>query len=169
MLILKPVVTPISRLRNQIIKRRLSDSPDPLNLLVPSKVQKALRQRIVIKPRAAIDLARKETGQIEDGNMSSRKLLEYFPSDNSDSEEINLLVNKNKYDIPTSFEEAILTPQKAKWLAACLEELMAMKSNNVYDVVPTSSIKDKTVKGRWVFAVKNEPTGERFKARLVAK
>lgn len=168
-LILKPVVTPISRLRNQIIKRRLSDSPDPLNLLVPSKVQKALRQRIVIKPRAAIDLARKETGQIEDGNMSSRKLLEYFPSDNSDSEEINLLVNKNKYDIPTSFEEAILTPQKAKWLAACLEELMAMKSNDVYDIVPTSSIKDKTVKGRWVFAVKNEPTGERFKARLVAK
>ena len=35
--------------------------------------------------------------------------------------------------------------------------------------MPTFSIKDKTVKGRWVFAVKNEPTGERFKARLVAK
>ena len=160
MLILKPVVTPISRLRNQIIKRRLSDSPDPLNLLVPSKVHKVLRQRIVIKPRAAIDLARNETGQIEDGEMSSRKLLEYSPSDNSDSEEVNLLVNKNKYEIPTTFEEAILTPQKAKWLAACLEELMAMKSNNVYDIVPTSPVKDKTVKERWVFAVKNEPTGE---------
>ena len=169
MLILKPVATPISRLTSQIIKPRLSDSPDPLNLLAPSKVHKVLRQRIVIKPRAAIDLARNETGQIEDGEMSSRKLLEFSPSDNSDSEQVNLLVNKKQCEIPTNFEEAILTPQNAKLLAACLEELMAMKSNNVYDVVPTSSIKDKTVKGRWVFAVKNEPTGERCNARLGAR
>ena len=46
---------------------------------------------------------------------------------------------------------------------------MAMKNNDVYQVVSNADVTDKPVKGRWVFAVKDEPTSERFKARLVAK
>ena len=101
--------------------------------------------------------------------MSSRKLLEYFLSDSSDEEEAHILVSKTKYIIPTTFEEAIQSPQKAEWLAACAEELIAMENNDVYHVVSSAEVTDKPVKGQWVFAVKDEPTGERFKARLVAK
>ena len=101
--------------------------------------------------------------------MSSRTLLEYSLSDSSDEEEAHILVSKTKYIIPTTFEEAIQSPQKAQWLPACAEELMAMKNNDVYQVVSNAEVTDKPVKGRWVFAVKDEPTGERFKARLVAK
>ena len=46
---------------------------------------------------------------------------------------------------------------------------MAIKNHDVFDEVPLSSTNDKVVIGRWVFNVKNKPTGERFKARLVAK
>ena len=101
--------------------------------------------------------------------MSSRTLLEYSLSDSSDEEEAHILVSKTKYIIPTTFEEAIQSPQKAQWLPACAEELMAMKNNDVYQVVSNAEVTDKPVKGRWVFAVKDEPTGDRFKARFVAK
>ena len=170
MLILKPVVTPVSRRVAQSLKRRVSYSPDPMNLLVPHKIAKQLRLLIRTKPREPIDQATSsQVDQIEDGNMSSRKLLEYSTLDSSDEEEAHLLVSKSKYLIPTTFEEALQSPQKAQWLAACAEELMAMKNNDVYEIVPKSNVTDKTVRGRWVFAVKDEPTGDRFKARLVAK
>ena len=170
LLILKPVVTPVSRIGRPKPKRRRSFSPDPLNLLLPSTSSKQLRLTMGDKPSVPIDQATSsKTDQIEDANMSSRKMLEYSLSDSSDEGEVHLLVDKNKYLIPTTFKEAILTPQKAQWLAACSEELMAMKHSNVYDVVPNAEFQDKIVRGRWVFAVKNEPNGERFKARLVAK
>ena len=48
--------------------------------------------------------------------------------------------------------------------------MLSMQQNQVYDLVPRSSVTDKAVNSRWVFAVKHEPNGsERFKARLVAK
>ena len=44
-----------------------------------------------------------------------------------------------------------------------------MKNNDVYQVDSNAEVTDKPVKGRQVFAVKDEPTGERFKDRVVAK
>ena len=159
-LILKPVAFPGER-RNRFkdLKRRLLFSPDPLDLLSNNKFLKSNTAKLLIKPKSDI-------AQIEG---SSSKMIEYIPTDTSDSEEVNLLVPKGKYQIPDTFNEAMNTPEKSKWLLACSEELMAMKNNHVYEEVALADIKDKVVKGRWVFNVKDEPTGERFKARLVAK
>ena len=152
MLILKPVVTPVSRRPGTSLKRRVSDSPDPMNLLAPDRVTKHLRLLIRERPRYPIDQATSsQIDQIEDGNMSSRKLLEYSLSDSSNEEEAHILVSKTKYIIPTTFERAIQSPQRAQWLAACAEELMAMKNNDVYQVVSNAQVTDKPVNGRWVF------------------
>ena len=96
-------------------------------------------------------------------------MLELTSSDSTDSEEANLLVTNKKYHIPESYKESVAILEKAKWIAACYEERMAIKNNDVFDEVPLTSTNDTDLKGRWVFNVKNEPTAERFKARLVAK
>jgi hypothetical protein len=159
-LILKPVAVPTER-RNRFreMKRKQLFSPDPMNLLTNNKLLRSNSTKLFINPKSTIP-------EIE---ANHQKMLEYSTSDSTDSEEVNLLVAKNKYNIPETFSEAMATTEKTKWLAACSEELMAMKNNDVYEEVAISSTKDKIVKGRWVFNVKSEPTGERFKARLVAK
>ena len=48
--------------------------------------------------------------------------------------------------------------------------MQSIQPNQVYDLVGCSSVNEKPVNSRWVFAVKHEADGsERFKARLVAK
>ena len=110
MLILKPVVTPVSRRPGTSSKRRVSHLPDPMNLIAPDTNH--LRLLIRERPRYSFDQATSsQIDQIEDGNMSSRKLLEHSLSDSSDEEESHILVSKTKYIIPTTFEEAIRSPQ----------------------------------------------------------
>ena len=46
---------------------------------------------------------------------------------------------------------------------------MAIEYNDVFDEVPLTSTKDKIYKWRWVFNVKNKPTGEQLKTRLFAE
>ena len=108
MLILKPVVTPVSRRRGISLKRRVSHSPDPMNVLAPDRVTKHMRLLIRERPRYLIDQATSsQIDHIEEGNISTRKLLVYFISDSSDEEEAHILVSKTKYIIPTTVEEAI--------------------------------------------------------------
>ena len=90
-----------------------------MNLLAPDRVTKHLRLLISERPSYPIDQATSsQVDQIEDGNMSSRKLLGYSLSDSSDEEEAHILVSKTKYILPTTFEKALQNPQKAQWLAA---------------------------------------------------
>ena len=78
MLILKPVVTPVSRRPGTSSKIRVGHSPDPMNILAPDRDTKYLRLLIRKRARYPIDQATSSRiDQIEDGNMSSGKLLEY--------------------------------------------------------------------------------------------
>ena len=98
MLILKPVVISFSRRPGPSLKRRVSHSPDPMNLVAPDRITKHLRLLIRERPRYPIDQATSsQVDQIEDGNMSSRKLLEYSLSDSSDEEKAHIIVSKTQY------------------------------------------------------------------------
>lgn len=90
---------------------------------------------------------------------------------NSTDHQINLLVSNNKYEIPTTYKQAMKTQQKKLWMKASQDELNAMKALNVYKLVNKNKLQGQSIiKGRWVFNVKQEADGsERFKARLVAK
>lgn len=69
--------------------------------------------------------------------------------------------------IPRSIKEALLVPE---WKAAVLEEMRALKQNNIWSLVELPQGKS-TVGCKWVFTVKYKADGsvERHKARLVAK
>lgn len=71
---------------------------------------------------------------------------------------------------PTTFAEALQTPEAPLWKQAADEEMKALESMNTWKLVPRPEGRN-TVSCRWVFKVKNKPNGtaDRFKARLVAK
>jgi hypothetical protein len=72
--------------------------------------------------------------------------------------------------VPTSFQEAIASPQSEKWLAAAAEEYQSLVDRKVFKIV-TRPTGGKIFKCMWVFSLKTNADGtiERYKARLVAK
>ncbi|KAJ9567681.1 LOW QUALITY PROTEIN: hypothetical protein OSB04_003647 [Centaurea solstitialis] len=73
-------------------------------------------------------------------------------------------------DDPTSFKEAMGSPNKDKWLKAMEDELTSMSNNEVWDLIDKSN-SIKPIGNKWVFKTKRDANGkiERYKARLVAK
>ena len=71
---------------------------------------------------------------------------------------------------PTTYEEAVTGPQKTQWEAAINEELRALATNHVWDLVDTPKGAN-IVSNKWVFKIKRLPNGQvdRYKARLVAR
>ena len=71
--------------------------------------------------------------------------------------------------IPTTFQQAIRSPDADRWMAAMQEEVTALEENDTYELKPLPKGR-KCIDGRWVYSVKpgmnNEP---KFKARYVAK
>ena len=101
-------------------------------------------------------------------SSQSKPLLEY-PSNNP-PEKALLSVAHNKYVIPNTYKEAMNSPEADKWKVAIQEELDAWKIQEVYEEIDVKASGDTSpIDMRWVFAVKAEPTGERFKARIVAR
>ena len=113
-------------------------------------------------------LSNKE-GQVDYNQVKEGRSLEQ--SKGVDMDEINLLVNKLKYKIPETYDQAMKTAEADKWQAATMEELKSIKDNKVYTKVKRNSVpKDALiVKSRLVFSVKQDETKEKFKVRLVAK
>ena len=70
----------------------------------------------------------------------------------------------------TTFEEAIISPNKEKWLVAMDKEMASLKANDVYELVELPKNRQ-TVGSKWVYKRKFKSDGsvERFKSRLVAK
>ena len=150
----------LKKKRNYLTIKRLkslSNQPDNLNMLTAP-----------IKPIVQ---------EIDDDNdqpneeIKAPLLIENQPiQDLTASEESHLLVSKSKYNIPINYNQVLSSPQKDKWIAAINDEMKSIQQNQVYDLVSRSSVNEKPVNSRWVFAVKHEADGsERFKARLVAK
>jgi len=48
------------------------------------------------------------------------------------SESVNLLITKDKYDIPGTYSEAMESEQNKKWTTACENELKSFRINEVY-------------------------------------
>ena len=75
-----------------------------------------------------------------------------------------------KIEDPTSFSEAMSSPQREKWIKAMEEELSSICDNNTWDLVDLPKDK-KAIGSKWVFKVKYDQDGtvQRYKARLVAQ
>jgi hypothetical protein len=83
--------------------------------------------------------------------------------------EINLQGNHTSLENPATYKEAINRPDGHKWHQAALDEIQAHKENNTWTLVDLP-VGAKTIKGRWIFTMKKDPSGaQRCKARFVAK
>ena len=71
---------------------------------------------------------------------------------------------------PTTFGEAVRSPNKAKWIQAMEKEMNSLFENDVYDLVELPP-QHKAIGSKWVYKIKTGADGtiERYKARLVAK
>jgi hypothetical protein len=72
---------------------------------------------------------------------------------------------------PTTFQEAVNSQEKSKWMGAMAEEMESLHKNQTWDLVELPERKRK-IGCKWVFKKKeavSEKGGEKFKARLVAK
>lgn len=71
---------------------------------------------------------------------------------------------------PTSFKEAVTSPEKSKWTNAMKSEMKSLKDNDVWDLVELPAGRE-AVGSKWVFKLKTGADGtvERYKARLVAQ
>lgn len=90
---------------------------------------------------------------------------------NSNAALINLALNTVLKDIePNTYEEAVASVDRSKWLAAMKEELNSLVKNDTYDLVMLPK-EMKAIECRWVFRIKRNKDGsiERYKARLVAR
>ncbi len=73
-------------------------------------------------------------------------------------------------ELPSSYKEAITSPDSKKWCQAMQEEINALKDNDTWSIEPLP--KDKNlVSGKWVFTVKLNKDNEiiKYKARYVAR
>lgn len=73
-------------------------------------------------------------------------------------------------DEPRTRNQALLSPDKAKWKDAMDEEIKSLLDNGTWEIVPAP--KDRAiVSNKWVFKVKKDVKGqvEKYKARLVAR
>ena len=72
--------------------------------------------------------------------------------------------------IPTTYEDAMSTPEAAYWHEAMCTEIQCLKEHNTWKLtkLPTGA---KLVRGRWVYTVKLDVNGgiARYKARWVAR
>lgn len=71
---------------------------------------------------------------------------------------------------PETYDEATSGTQKRQWEAAISDELRALASNDVWELVDTPKGAN-IVSNKWVFKIKRLPNGQidRYKARLVAR
>ena len=75
-----------------------------------------------------------------------------------------------KLGLPTTYEEAMQSPYRDRWLEACNSEMSSLEQHGTWILVPRPTDR-KVLKNKWVFVIKHNADGsiERFKARLVIK
>lgn len=104
------------------------------------------------------------------------KYLDDFVSNVSDDNvnvnmcnELDYCYMSSSSDVPTTYEDAISSPQSREWQDAMNEEISALEDNDTYEIVPLP-VGQTVVGGRWVYALKTDQNGDsKFKARYVAK
>ena len=74
------------------------------------------------------------------------------------------------HDEPTNYEEAMMSPDFAKWLEAMKSEMGSMYENKVWTVVGLPDGRQ-AVENKWIFKRKTDTNGSVtiYKSQLVAK
>ena len=74
------------------------------------------------------------------------------------------------HDEPTNYEEAMMSPDSAKWLEAMKSEMGSMYENKVWTLIDLPDDRQ-AIKNKWIFKKKNDADGNVtvYKARLVVK
>ena len=74
------------------------------------------------------------------------------------------------HDEPTNYEEAMVSPDSAKWLEAMKSEMGSMYDNKVWSLVDLPDGRQ-AIENKWIFKKKTDADGNVtiYKARLVAK
>ena len=74
------------------------------------------------------------------------------------------------HDEPTNYEEAMMSPDSAKWLEAMKSEMGSMYENKVWTLVDLPDDRQ-AIENKWIFKRKTDADGNVtvYKARLVAK
>ena len=74
------------------------------------------------------------------------------------------------HDEPTNNEEAMMSPDSAKWLEAMKSEMGSMYENKVWTLVDLPDDR-KAIENKWIFKKKTDADGNVtvYKARLAAK
>ena len=74
------------------------------------------------------------------------------------------------HDEPTNYEEAMMSPDSAKWLEAMKSEMGSMYENKVWTLVDLPDDRQ-AIENKWIFKKKTDADGNVtvYKARLVAK
>ena len=81
----------------------------------------------------------------------------------------SMSAKSNTMTIPNSYVEAINSQERHQWLKAMQQEMDSLRLNHTFKIVPLPP-GQKPIGGRWVFTIKNDPTGHlKYKARYVAK
>ena len=109
--------------------------------------------------------------KLSQGDISTSR-PSYTLEDDGLEDELSLyaLIASNNSDDPTTYKEAINSPNKEDWLKAMASEISDLNRLKTWDLVDLP--KDRTViKGRWVYKTKRDPYGKllKFKSRWVAK
>ena len=74
------------------------------------------------------------------------------------------------HDEPTHYEEAMMSPDSAKWFEAMKSEVGSMYENKVWTLVDLPNDRQ-AIENKWIFKKKTDADGNVivYKARLVAK
>lgn len=82
---------------------------------------------------------------------------------------VNYELNLVELSVPSTYKEAINSPQRNEWTEAIKEELDAHSQNQTWTVVDRNS--QRTISSKWVFTIKKDVNGIiiRYKARLCAR
>ena len=75
------------------------------------------------------------------------------------------------YDCPDTYEEAVKSVDRDKWLAAMNNEMHSINEAETWELEEMKNLPQKPVKCRWIFTKKFDKFGNvrKYKARLVAK
>ena len=70
-----------------------------------------------------------------------------------------------------SFQEAMASSDKSKWMEAAQKEISGLESKSTWEEVPMADAKARIIPGTWVFRVKRSPSGEikKYKARFCVR
>jgi len=140
------------------------------------------QERIVLEPDAADDstpppsLSSSPTPMLFPSPTSCSKCTIHPPIPNNDPR-YNISsyghhTNVTDTDIPKpkTYDKAMASPDTAKWLMACNDEMQTWKHLDMYDIIPQPK-GQKIVGSKWVFHVKRGPDGsiQKYKAHLIAQ